>query len=213
MNNTSNKFHKIIKVPKEIISKTPEMYKLYTTHFKQIFENINYYLSKKNPYYEEVIEKIKLYLKKLTVDYELNGDKYIPIIIKSLIYENYKLAKNVLPDLGILLKNNFILGRIDIIKYKADLDNFFVKNIKMFTNENIINKKLNDLLIIILTHLDEIYKDEDIWIYLDECISNIIHNIYMINNIQGEGNHLKKYMNFFLDYIINSKEKKKNKKK
>ena len=211
MNNASNKFHKIIKVPKEIISKTPEMYKLYTTHFKQIFENINYYLSKKNPYYEEVIEKIKLYLKKLTVDYELNGDKYIPIIIKSLIYENYKLAKNVLPDLGILLKNNFILGRIDIIKYKADLDNFLVKNIKMFTNENIINKKLNDLLIIILTHLDEIYKDEDIWIYLDECISNIIHNIYMINNIQGES--FKKIYEFlFRIYNKFEREEKKQKK-
>ena len=126
---------------------------------------------------DEIIEKIKLYLKKLTVDYELNGDKYIPIIIKSLIYENYKLAKNVLPDLGILLKNNFILGRIDIIKYKADLDNFLVKNIKMFTNENIINKKLNDLLIIILTHLDEIYKDEDIWIYLERNVRFIQINV------------------------------------
>ena len=186
MDNTTNKYPKKPKISKEIVAKTPEMYQLYTTHFRQIFENINYYISKKNIYYTEIIEKTESFTKKIAIDYDLNGDKYIPIIIKSLFIENYKLAKYVLPDLIILIKNNFILGRNDIIKYKSDLGSLLVKDIRAFFNENIFYKKILDLLIIILTNLDEIYQDEDIWFYLIECLSEIIHNNYMMNNIFGE---------------------------
>ena len=195
MDNTTNKYPKKPKISKEIVAKTPEMYQLYTTHFRQIFENINYYISKKNIYYSEIIEKTESFTKKIAIDYDLNGDKYIPIIIKSLFIENYKLAKYVLPDLIILIKNNFILGRNDIIKYKSDLGSLLVKDIRTFFNENIFNKKILDLLIIILTNLDEIYQDEDIWFYLIECLSEIIHNNYMMNNIFGET--FKKIYEFF----------------
>ena len=153
MDNTIDEYPKKSKNQKEILPKTPEMYNLYTTHLKQIFENINYYIAKNNPYYKEIHEKTEIYVKKLAVDYELNGDKYIPIIIKSLYLENYKLAKYVLSDLIILIKNNFILGLNDVIKYKTDLSSFLIKEVKFFTNENIFNKKLSDLFIIILTNL------------------------------------------------------------
>ena len=79
------------------------MYKLYCSLMKSIFENINYNISKKSPYYQEIYDKSQSYLKKIESDYELNGDKYIPYIIKSLITENYKLAKNVLPNLSKLI--------------------------------------------------------------------------------------------------------------
>ena len=195
MDKTGTKYPKKSSISKEIIPKTPEMYQLYITHFKQIFENINYYISKKNPYYQEIYEKSELYPKKIVIDYDLNGDKYIPIIVKSLYLENYKLAKYVLPNLSILIKNNFILGLNDVVKYKSELNSFLVKEIKVFTNENIYNKKISDLLIIILTKLDEIYKDEDIWFYSSECLREIIHNNYMINNIYGET--FKKIYEFF----------------
>ena len=186
MENSSNKLNKKGKIQKELVPKTQEMYKLYISYFKKIFDNINYYISKKNPYYTEISEKIQIYLKKLSIDYELNGDKYIPIIIKSLYIENYKLAKYILPDLTLLIKNNFILGRNDVIKYKIELDFFIIKEIRNFTSENIFNKKIIDLLIIILTRFDEIYSDDDIWIYSSECLSEIIHNINMIHYIYGE---------------------------
>ena len=211
MDNSSNKINKRPKSQKELVPKTPEMYNLYTSHFKSILENINYYISKKNPYYSEISEKCQIYLKKLTVDYDLNGDKYIPIIIKSLYIENYKLAKYVLPDLSQLIKNNFILGRNDIMKFRTDLTSFIVKEIRNFTNENIGNKKIIDLLIIILTKLDEIYQDDDIWIYLSECLSEIIHNINMINNIFGES--FKKIYEFYFRLYIKFEEEEKHQKK
>ena len=211
MDNSSNKINKRPKSQKELVPKTPEMYNLYTSHFKSIFENINYYISKKNPYYSEISEKCQIYLKKLTVDYDLNGDKYIPIIIKSLYIENYKLAKYVLPDLSQLIKNNFILGRNDIMKFRTDLTSFIIKEIRNFTNENIGNKKIIDLLIIILTKLDEIYQDDDIWIYLSECLSEIIHNINMINNIFGES--FKKIYEFYFRLYIKFEEEEKHQKK
>ena len=211
MDNSSNKINKRPKSQKELVPKTPEMYNLYTSHFKSIFENINYYISKKNPYYSEISEKCQIYLKKLTVDYDLNGDKYIPIIIKSLYIENYKLAKYVLPDLSLLIKNNFILGRNDIMKFRTDLTSFIIKEIRNFTNENIGNKKIIDLLIIILTKLDEIYQDDDIWIYLSECLSEIIHNINMINNIFGES--FKKIYEFYFRLYIKFEEEEKHQKK
>ena len=211
MDNSSIKVYTRGKIQKELVPKTPEMYKLYTNYFKRIFDNINYYISKKNPYYAEIYEQTQIYLKKLVIDYELNGDKYIPIIMKSLYIENYKLAKYVLPDLTLLIKNNFILGRNDIIKFKTELSSFILKDIKNFNAVNIINKKIIDLLIIILTNLDEIYHSDDIWIYVSECLSEIIHNINMINYIYGET--FTKIYEFYLGYIINSKMKKKNKRK
>ena len=195
MDNKINNYPRKSKIKKEIILKTQENYNLYTTNFKKIFENINYYISKKNPYYKEIQEKTELYRKKISTDYDLNGDKYIPIIIKSLYLENYKLAKYVLSDLIILIKNNFILGLNDVIKYKTDLSSFLIKEVKFFTNENIFNKKLSDLFIIILTNLDEIYHDNDIWLYLSECLSEVIHNINMISNICNEA--FKKIYEFY----------------
>ena len=211
MDNTTNKYPKKPRKSKEIVAKTPEMYQLYTTHFRQIFENINYYISKKNPYYAEIIEKTESYTKKIAIDYDMNGDKYIPIIIKSLFIENYKLAKYVLPDLIILIKNNFILGRNDIIKYRADLGSFLVKDIRTFFSENIFNKKILDLIIVILTNLDEIYQDKDIWFYLGECLSEIIHNNYMVNNIIGET--FKKIYEFYFRIFNKFEDDEKKQKK
>ena len=211
MDNTIDEYPKKSKNQKEIVPKTPEMYNLYTTHLKQIFENINYYIAKNNPYYKEIHEKTEIYLKKLAVDYELNGDKYIPIIIKSLYIENYKLAKNVLPNMNILIKYNFILGKNYITKYITELSSFLIKDIKTFTKENIFDKKLLDLLIIILTHLDEIYHDEDIWFYLSECLSEMIYNNYIINNIYGKS-FKKIYEFFFRVYNKLEKDEKRQKK-
>ena len=208
---SSNKLNKKIKIQKDLVPKTQEMYKLYTSHFKQIFDNINYYISKKNPYYAEIIEKTQIYIKKLSTDYELNGDKYIPIIIKSLYIENYKLAKYVLPEMTILIKNNFILGRNDIVKLKTELESFIIKDIRNFTCENILNKKIIDLLIIVLTRLDEIYQDDDIWIYSSECLSEIIHNINIINYLYGE-TFKKIYEFYFRLYNKFDDEEKKQKK-
>ena len=195
MDNKINNYPKKSKIQKEIVLKTQENYNLYTTYFKQVFENINYYISKKNPYYKEIQEKTELYRKKISTDYDLNGDKYIPIIIKSLYLENYKLAKFVLPDIIILIKNNFMLGLNDIIKYKTELSSFLNKEVKLFTNENILNKKLLDLFIIVITNLDEIYHDNDIWIYLTDCLNEIVHNNNIINNVCNEA--FKKIYEFY----------------
>ena len=93
------------KLSKEInIQKSPEMYKLYGSILKPIFENVNYYISKKNPYYKEIYDKTKYYLDKLQNDYDLNADKYFPILSKSIIVENYKLGKYLFPDLKLLIK-------------------------------------------------------------------------------------------------------------
>ena len=169
---------------KEIIQKTPEMCKLYCSFLKPIFENINYYISKKNYYYQEIYDKTESYLKKIQIDYKLNGDKYVPIIIKSIVTENYKIGKNVFPNLAQLIKNNFILGQTSISEYKNEL--LTEKDLSIFTKENIGNKKILDLLVIVLTQLDEIYQDEDIWSYIIECIGEIIHNKYIIKDIKGE---------------------------
>ena len=106
---------------KEIIQKTREMCKLFCSFLKFIFENINYYISKKNYYYQEIYDKTESYLKKIQIDYKLNGDKYVPIIIKSIVTENYKIGKNVFPNLAQLIKNNFILGQTSISEYKNEL--------------------------------------------------------------------------------------------
>ena len=78
---------------------TEEMRKLYCSTLKTIFDNINYYISKKNNYYKEIVEKSKEYMDKidkLSGEFSTDEDKYYIIIYKSLLVENYKLAKNVI---------------------------------------------------------------------------------------------------------------------
>ena len=75
------------------------MYELYGSILKPIFENVNYYISKKNPNYKDIYDKTKLYLEKLPNDYDLNADKYFPILAKSIVSENYKLGKYLFPNL------------------------------------------------------------------------------------------------------------------
>ena len=58
------------------IQKSAEMYKLYGSILKPIFENVNYYIAKKNPYYKEIYDRTKYYLDRLQNDYDLNADKY-----------------------------------------------------------------------------------------------------------------------------------------
>ena len=108
--------------------------------------------------------------------------------------ENYKLAKYALPFLSELIKNNFILGRTYLYQYKNEL--LSENELYSFTKENLFNKKIIDLLIIILTYLDEIYQDDDIWFYLVECIGEIIHNNYIIKDINGES-----FKNIYLFYF------------
>ena len=43
---------------------TNEMKKLYTSTLRTLFDNINYYISKKNTYYKEIIEITKKKKKK-----------------------------------------------------------------------------------------------------------------------------------------------------
>ena len=164
------------------IQKSAEMYKLYGTILKQIFENINYYISKKNPYYKEIYDNTKIYLEKLPNDYELNADKYFPIISKSIIVENYKLGKYLFPDLKLLIKNNFLLGETPLkyfgINYLSPKDN----------NNEITNPNLRilDMIVDSLTNADLIFEDDDIWFMLIECINEVINNRYIINNLLDE---------------------------
>ena len=156
-----------------------EKYELYNSLLKAIFENINYYISKKNPNYKDIYEKTKTYLEKLPKDYELNADKYFPILAKSIIVENYKLGKYLFPDLKLLIKNDFLLGLTPI--------NYLELNIESL-NGTSNNKKMKmiDLIVDSLTSADSTFEDDDIWFMLVECIIEIINNKKMINNLIGE---------------------------
>ena len=160
------------------------MYKLYGSILKQIFENVNYYISKKNPYYKEVYDQTKYYLEKLQNDYNLNADKYFPILSKSIIVENYKLGKYLFPDLKLLIKNNFLLGETPL--------NFLGEELTTTSNTIISNDsidqnfKIIDMVIESLTNADSIFEDDDIWYMLIECINEIIKNENIINNLVGE---------------------------
>ena len=156
-----------------------EMYELYGSILKPIFENVNYYISKKNPNYKDVYEKTKLYLEKLSSDYDLNADKYFPILAKSIVVENYKLGKYLFPNLKLLIKNNFLLGQTPINYLELDIESL---------NNDTSNKKVKmiDLIVDSLTSADSIFEDDDIWFMLIECIVEIINNNNMINNLVGE---------------------------
>ena len=145
---------------------TEEMRKLYTSTLKNIFDNINYYISRKNNYYKEILEKSKNYKEKidhLSGDYALDADEYFILIYKSLLVENYKLAKNVFPDIKILIKNYFLSGNTQINKLEIDIE-------KINENEIFKKGKLIDLIIDCFTSIDLIFEDDDIWIFSLDCI-------------------------------------------
>ena len=173
------------KLSKEInIQKSPEMFKLYGSILKPIFENVNYYISKKNPYYKEIYDKTKYYLDKLQNDYDLNADKYFPILSKSIIVENYKLGKYLFPDLKLLIKNNFLLGETPLSYYGVELPTS--KDPLLNNNSSNKNLKIIDMIIDSLTNADSVFTDDDIWFMLVECINEIIKNKNMINNLVEE---------------------------
>ena len=151
-----------------------QKFELYCSILKPIFENVNYYISKKNPNYKEVYDKTKLYLEKLNKDYELNADKYFPVLAKSIVVENYKLGKYLFPNLKMLIKNDFLLGLTPINYLELDIQSL---------NKNSNNKKMKmiDLIIDSLTTADSIFEDDDIWLIITECIVEII-NILSFEN-------------------------------
>ncbi len=170
-----------------------EMRKLYTSTLRTLFDNINYYISKKNTYYEEIkeithrnIEEID----KLSENFILNADEYFIIMYKSLTVENYKLAKNFFPCFKILIKNSFITGytplnilNIDLPQYKEN-------------DDIIINGRIIDLIIDCLTSIDSIFEDDDIWCYSMECLDEIIKNPNIVFNVKG--NSFQKIYTFYL---------------
>ena len=152
-----------------------EMQDLYSSILKQIFENVNYYISKKNPNYQDVFDKTKLYLEKLSKDYELNADKYFPILAKSITVENYKLGKYLFPNLKLLTKNNFLLGLTPINYLELDIQS-------LNNNSNNKKRRMIDLIVDSLTSADSTFEDDDIWFMLIECIVEIINLIHRIIN-------------------------------
>ena len=161
-----------------------EMYKLYGSILKPIFENVNYYISKKNPNYKEVYDKTKIYLEKLQNDYELNADKYFPILSKSIAVENYKLGKYLFPDLKLLIKNDFLLGDTPLNFFGIELS--LVKDPLINSDPSNKNLKIIDMIIDSLTNAASIFEDDDIWYMLIECVNEIIKNEKMINNLIRE---------------------------
>ena len=160
---------------------TEEMRKLYSSTLKNILDNINYYISKKNKFYQELLEKTKNYLDnfdKKTRDFPLNADKYFILIYKSLIIENYKLAKNIFPGLKILIKNNFLIGKTELNELRIDLEDINDNNI--FKNGKII-----DLIIQSFTSIDLKFEDDDIWLFSSDCLNEIVKNKNMMYNIKG----------------------------
>ena len=177
----------------KVIQKSAENYKMYGSILKPIFENVNYYISKKNPYYKVIYDKTKYYLEKLQNDYELNADKYFPILSKSIIVENYKLGKYLFPDLKLLIKNNFLLGETPLNYFGLELPSS--KDSSSGKDNLIQNPKMIDFIIDSLTNADSIFQDDDIWFMLIECINEIIRNKNIINNLTGET--FKKIYSFY----------------
>ena len=170
-----------------------EMKKLYTSTLKTLFDNINYYIPKKNIFYKEITEKTKKYIEKidkLSGNFSLNADEYFILIYKSLTVENYKLAKNLFPHLKILLKNSFIIGNTPLNKFNIDF---------LQSNENyefLKYGKIIDLIIDCLTNIDTIFEDSDIWCFSMECLDEIIKNSNIVYNIKGKS--FQKIYNYFL---------------
>ena len=190
----------------KIIQKSAEMYKLYGSILKSIFENINYYISKKNPYFKEIYDKTKIYLEKLQNDYELNADKYFPVLSKSIAIENYKLGKYLFPELKLLIKNNFLLGETPLKYFGVELPDS--KDILINDTYSNKNPKIIDLIIDSLTNAGSIFEDDDIWFMLIECINEIIKNENIINNLIGE-TFKKIYIFYFRMYHKFYREKEK----
>ena len=165
---------------------TNEMKKLYTSTLRTLFDNINYYISKKNTYYKEIIEITKKNIEKidkLSGDYILNADQYFILMYKSLLVENYKLAKNLFPNLKILIKNSFITGNSPLNEFNIDIP-------QLKENEEIIkNGKIIDLMIDCLTSIDSTFEDDDIWCYSMECLDEIVKNPNIIFNVKGNNFH------------------------
>ena len=161
-----------------------EMYKLYCSILQPIFENVNYYISKKNPYYQEVFDKTKKYLDNLENDYELNADKYFPILSKSIAVEQYKLGKYLFPNLKLLIKYSFLLGETPLSKYSLELSSVKESLLKYEFNNK--EKKILDLIVDSLTNADSIFHDDDIWYMLVECVNEIIYNKNMFANLYGD---------------------------
>ena len=99
-------------------------YKIYILHLNQIFNQIDYYLSKKNVHFQKIKNNIKEFRTILENENKsnLNADKYFPMIAKSLEYENYKIAYSVLDDLKFLISNNFLLGKTKENDIQSDLE-------------------------------------------------------------------------------------------
>ena len=173
------------------IKNSPEMYKLYCSLMKTILDNINYYISKKNDYYQEIIDKTKQYLNQIEKDCDLNADKYYPIIAKSILVENYKLGKYVFTNLNKVIKNNFLLGRTPLSKFDIKLPTVEDK-----TEDNDNNDlKIIDLIIESLTSVDLVFQDDDIWLYVLECVEELVLNINIFPTIKG--NSFKKIYVFY----------------
>ena len=115
----------------------------------------------------------------MSKDYELNADKYFPILAKSITVENYKLGKYLFPNLKLLIKNNFLLGLTPINYLELDIQS-------LNNNSNNKKRRMIDLIVDSLTSADSTFEDDDIWFMLIECIVEIINNKNMINNLIGE---------------------------
>jgi len=186
--------------------KSAEMYKLYGSILKPIFENVNYYIAKKNPYYKEIYDRTKYYLDRLQNDYDLNADKYFPILSKSIIVENYKLGKYLFKDLKLLIKNNFLLGDTPLNYFGLELPTS--KDPILKSNNSIQNPKIIDMLIDSLTSADSVFQDDDIWYMLVECIDEIIKNKNMVNNVVGETFKKVYYFYFRMNQKFNGDKEK-----
>ena len=170
-----------------------EMKKLYCSTLKTLLDNINYYISKKNIYYKEILEETKKDIEKidkLSGSYSLDADDYFLIIYKSLMVENYKLAKNLFPHLKILIKNSFMTGNTPLNIFNTDFLQF------KENEEYLKNGKMIDLIIDCLTSIDSIFEDSDIWVFVIDCIDEIVKNQNIVYNIKGKS--FQKIYNFYL---------------
>ena len=169
-------------------SDTPpkELYKIYLNCFTLIFEKIKGYLSKKNPFYNEIMTFIKTYKDHLNEDKNqpLNGDKYFPIIAKSMEIENVKITDTVLTNLKILIENNLLLGK--------SKDNPIIT-----PKDSNKNRKMIDSIVETLSKLDYI-KDESIWISIAEVLNELVINNEIYLNSKPIENIYKFYIRVYL---------------
>ena len=162
-----------------------DQYKIYLKCFTEIFEKIKNYLSKRNQFYNEIMIFIKTYPEELQKDKEtkLNGDKYFPIIAKSLETENIKITETVLFNLKLLIQNNLLLGR-------TKDSPLLQQNPKDLETKN---RKMIDTIVETLTRLDYI-KDESIWINISDVLNELVIN----NQIYLNGKPIDKIYKFYI---------------